>query len=174
MLALKGNHEKLRAAVAEHFEQLHKDDFEHGDCRRRQTKGNGHGRVEKRYYYHAPLPEGIKPLAKDWKGLTTIGQVVSITERDGKETTDVRYYLTSLKLGVKRFARAVRGHRGIENSLHWVLDVTWGEDQSRARDRRLADNLAAFDASPSDCLSDTPPSTASKENSRSLDGTTNS
>ena len=53
----------------------------------------------------------------------------------------MRYYLTNLKPGVKRFAEAVRGHWTIENSLHWVLDVTFGEDQSRSRNRRLAENL---------------------------------
>jgi predicted transposase YbfD/YdcC len=144
VLALKGNHEKLHAAVAEHFERLHEEGFKNAACLRRQTKEKGHGRVERRYYYQAPLPEGVKPLARQWKGLTTIGQVISITERDGKETSDVRYYLCSLKPGVKRFATAVRGHWGIENSLHWVLDVTFNEDQSRARDRTLADNLAAL------------------------------
>lgn len=142
VLALKGNHEKLHAAVREHFDALHENDFQESDCRRRTTKEKGHGRVERRYYYQAPLPASLKPFVKDWKGLKTIGQVISITERDGKETSEVRYYLSSLKPSVKRFADAVRGHWGIENALHWVLDVTFGEDQSRARDRRLADNLA--------------------------------
>ncbi len=57
-----------------------------------------------------------------------IGQEISITERDGKETSDVRYYLSSLPLGVKRFALAVRGPWGIENSPQWVLDVIFNED----------------------------------------------
>ena len=144
VLALKGNHEKLHAAVREHFDQLHENDFEDADCRQRQTHDKGHGRVERRYYYQAPLPAELKPLAKGWKGLATIGQVVSITERDGKETSEVRYYLSSLKPSVKRFAEAVRGHWGIENSLHWVLDVTFREDESRVRNRRLAENLAAL------------------------------
>lgn len=144
VLALKGNHEKLHAAVAEHFDALHESDFEDANCRRRQTNEKGHGRVERRYYYQSPLPRALEPLAKEWKGLKTIGQVVSITERDGKETSEVRYYLSSLPPGVKRFAEAVRGHWAIENSLHWVLDVTFREDESRSRDRRLAENLAAL------------------------------
>lgn len=144
VLTLKGNHEKLHAAVAEHFDQLHETDFQNSDCRRRQTNQKGHGRIERRYYYQAPLPEQLRPLADEWTGLTTIGQVISITERDGKECSEVRYYLSSLKPGVKRLAHAIRSHWGIENSLHWVLDVTFNEDQSRARDRRLADNLAAL------------------------------
>lgn len=144
VLALKGNHQKLHAAVREHFDALHESDFEGADCRRRQTQGKGHGRVERRYYYQAPLPASLQPLAGGWEGLTTIGQVVSITERDGKEVSEVRYYLSSLPPGVKRFADAVRGHWAIENSLHWVLDVTFREDESRSRDRRLAENLAAL------------------------------
>ncbi|QDV78345.1 ISAs1 family transposase [Botrimarina mediterranea] len=144
VLALKGNHEKLHVAVIEHFVALHERSLEGTDCRRRQTQGRGHGRVERREYYQTPLPDSIKPLAAGWKGLKTIGQVVSITERDGKETSEVRYYLSSLSPGVKRFAEAVRGHWAIENSLHWVLDVTFREDESRSRDRRLAENLAAL------------------------------
>jgi predicted transposase YbfD/YdcC len=144
VLAVKGNQKKLYAAIAEHFDELHENDFENSVCRRRVTKEKGHGRVEHRYYYQSPLPEGLRPLANDWTKLTTIGQVISITWRDGKECSDVRYFISSLKPGVKRFAQAVRGHWAIENSLHWVLDVTFNEDQSRARDRRLADNLAAL------------------------------
>jgi predicted transposase YbfD/YdcC len=144
VLALKGNHQKLHDAVRDHFDALHQSDFDGSDCRRRQTKGKRHGRVERRYYYQAPLPDSLQPLAEGWEGLMTIGQVVSITERDGRETSEVRYYLSSLKPGVKRFAEAVRGHWSIENSLHWVLDVTFREDESRSRDRRLAENLAAL------------------------------
>lgn len=111
VLALKGNHEKLHAAVREHFDALHEsDNFQ--DCRRRPTNEKGHGRLEQRYYYQTPLPESIKPLAEGWAGLKTIGQVISITERDGRETSEVRYYLSSLSPGVKRFAQAVRGHWG--------------------------------------------------------------
>ncbi|MGE0374705.1 MAG: ISAs1 family transposase [Planctomycetaceae bacterium] len=62
--------------------------------------------------------------------------------RDGQETTDIRYYLSSLPLGVKRFARAVRAHWGIENSCHWSLDVTYREDDSRIREKHLRENFA--------------------------------
>ena len=142
VLALKSNHEKLHDAVREHFDQLHENDFESGDCRRRRTRDQGHGRAERRYYHQAAVPVELMPLTEGWEGLKTIGQVISITERDGKETSEVRYYLSSLPLGVKRFALAVRGHWGIENSLHWVLDVTFNEDQSRIRKDYGPDNFA--------------------------------
>ena len=77
-----------------------------------------------------------------WAGLKSIGVVVSECVRDGKETVEVRHYISSLAVGVKRFAHAVRSHWGIENSCHWTLDVTYREDESRIRERRLRENFA--------------------------------
>lgn len=158
VLAVKENQPKLHAAITEHFEQLHEKDFQESDCRRRQTKEKAHGRIEQRLYYQGPLPETLQPFVSGWANLTTIGQVISITERDGKECSDVRYFISSLPLGVKRLSQAIRGHWGIENSLHWVLDVTFNEDQSRIRKdhgpenfallRRFAISLVKQDTSP--------------------------
>ena len=67
--------------------------------------------------------------------------MLTVTERDGKETCDVRHFIVSLEPKVRRFANAVRGHWGIENSLHWVLDVTFNEDQSRIRKDYGPDNF---------------------------------
>ncbi|QDU88940.1 Transposase DDE domain protein [Pirellulimonas nuda] len=163
VLAVKENQLKLVEALRGCFDGWHEEDFQAGDCRRRKTSEKGRGRVEERYYYHAPLPESLRPFVKDWTGLATIGQAISITERDGKQTSEVRYYISSLPPEVKKFASAVRGHwppiqeRG-EDSLHWVLDVTFGEDQSRIRKdhgpenfallRRLAVSVIKQDTSP--------------------------
>ena len=68
-----------------------------------------------------------------WKGLQAIGIAINDTERDGKLTSEVRYYILSQQLSAKKFGEAVRGHWSIENRLHWQLDVTFGEDQSRIR-----------------------------------------
>ena len=77
------------------------------------------------------------------KGIKAVGMAVRVTEKnDGTTNGDVRYFITSRYLTGKRLAQAVRGHWGIENSLHWVLDVTFDEDQSRTRKRRIADNLS--------------------------------
>jgi len=70
--------------------------------------------------------------------------VVSSREIQGKVTIERRYYLSSLKLDVETFARAVRGHWAVENKLHWVMDVCFREDQSRARQGYAAQNLATL------------------------------
>jgi predicted transposase YbfD/YdcC len=71
-----------------------------------------------------------------------VGYVLSVVQREGRETVEVRYFISSLKPNAKRLAQAVRGHWGIENSQHWVLDVVCQEDPSRARLDNAAENLA--------------------------------
>jgi predicted transposase YbfD/YdcC len=141
VLALKGNQETLHQAVIDRINEPWEDDFAHVKARRHQTKETGHGREETRSYIQMPVPEDL-PGRELWKGLKSIGVVVSECVRDGKETVEVRYYISSLGVGVKRFAHAVRSHWGIENACHWSLDVTYREDESRIRDRHLRENFA--------------------------------
>ena len=68
----------------------------------------------------------------------------SVREINGQRSVERRYYLSSLSADIDRFAKAVRGHWSIENQLHWVLDVVFGEDQARARTKQAAENLAAM------------------------------
>jgi predicted transposase YbfD/YdcC len=88
-----------------------------------------------------PAPLDL-PGLELWKGLATIGVAISVSVRDGKETIETRYYISSLEMGVKRFSHAVRSHWGIENSCHWTLDMTFREDESRIRDQNLRENFA--------------------------------
>jgi predicted transposase YbfD/YdcC len=141
VLALKGNQETLHQAVIDHILDQWEDDFARVKARRLQTRETGHGREETRSYIQMPVPASLPGLDL-WAGLKSIGVVVSECVRDGKETVDVRYYISSLAVGVKRFAHAVRSHWGIENSCHWTLDVTYREDESRIRERRLRENFA--------------------------------
>ncbi len=142
VLTAKENQPKLYQAIQTFFDEQTEDDFEHAHYRRHETREKGHGRRDERYYYLAKLP-GEFPLKKQWPGIQAIGMVIRMTENsDGTERAEVRYFIASRYLSGQRFARSVRGHWGIENSLHWVLDVTFDEDQSRARQRHLADNLS--------------------------------
>jgi predicted transposase YbfD/YdcC len=87
-----------------------------------------------------PVPEDL-PTLNLWAGLKSVGVVVSECVRDGRVTDEVRYYISSLKVGVKRFAHAVRSHWGVENACHWSLDITYREDESRVRERHLGENI---------------------------------
>jgi len=102
-----------------------------------------HGRIETRRYYQSAELDWFADRAK-WEGLRSVGMVEATREVGGKTTVERRYYLSSLPLGVETFARAVRGHWGVENKLHWVLDVQMREDQSRARAGHAAENLATL------------------------------
>jgi predicted transposase YbfD/YdcC len=139
VLGLKGNQETLHQAVIDHINEML--DGELGDACEHVTSEKGHGREETRTYLQFPAPADL-PGFTLWKGLKSIGIVTSQCLRDGKETIEVRYYISSLAVVVKQFARAVRGHWGIENTCHWVLDMTYREDESRIREKTLRENFA--------------------------------
>jgi len=103
----------------------------------------GHGRIETRRYWQS-TDIGWFADHEKWEGLRSVGVVESVRDIGGQTSTERRYYLSSLALDVKKFAQAVRSHWGVENQLHWVLDVVFGEDQSRARTGHAAENLATL------------------------------
>jgi predicted transposase YbfD/YdcC len=139
VLALKGNQETLHQAVIDHIDEQLEGELE--GAQEHVTTEKGHGREETRTYLQLPAPKGLPGFGL-WKALKTIAVVTSLCVRDGKQTVEVRYYLSSLGMDVKRLARAVRGHWGIENGCHWVLDVTYREDESRIRQEALRENFA--------------------------------
>jgi predicted transposase YbfD/YdcC len=139
VLALKGNQEKLYEAVVGHIDGQLEGDLK--DAQELVTTEEGHGRAETRTYLQLPAPEAL-PGFTLWKALKTIAIVTSVCLRDGKETIEIRYYISSLAMGVKQLAHAVRSHWGIENGCHWVLDVTYREDESRIREQSLRENMA--------------------------------
>jgi len=141
VLALKANHETLHQAVIDYVEEQAKTDFAEVEARRHITKETGHGRRETRCYIQMPAPESL-PGLELWKGVKSIGVVTSVCMRDGKETIETRYYISSLEVKIKQFAHAVRSHWGIENGCHWCLDMTFREDESRIREKHLRENFA--------------------------------
>src|SRR5262245_9544155 len=141
VLDLKGNQGTLHQAVLDYVNQHLDNDFADVAARRHQETDRGHGRVEHRSYLQMPVPEGLRGAAP-WKGLRSIGMATLVCQRDGRETGEVRYYLSSLPVGVRRFARAVRSHWSIENGCHWSLDVTFREDESRIREPKTRENFA--------------------------------
>lgn len=143
VLAVKGNQPTLHQGIINFFEDHLEDDFARVKVRRHQTTEKGHGRIEDRWYYICPVPDALPDRGR-WKNLKAIGMTVNRTERDGKESISIRYYIVSKFLSGKRFAEAVRKHWGIENNLHWQLDVTFQEDQSRIRKGHADANFSSL------------------------------
>ena len=141
VLTVKDNQPKLHEAVRTFFESHLDNNFEDLQYRCRETTDSGHGRMDERSYYLAKIPADF-PLRKEWPTIKAIGYSLRVTTTpDGREVDEVRYYILSRYLSGKRFSEAVRGHWSIE-SMHWVLDVTFREDDSRTRERTLANNLS--------------------------------
>ena len=141
VFALKGNQGTLYDAVTEYITKHMENDFADIDARKHTEKLKGHGREDEITYYQMRVPADLANKEK-WAGLKTIGVAIRQSERGSHSSTEVRFYIASIGMGVKRFARYVRGHWAIENTLHWCLDVTFREDESRLRNRTAADNLA--------------------------------
>jgi predicted transposase YbfD/YdcC len=141
VIVVKDNQPTLLAAIQAFFLDHLERDLQDLRYRCHETLDEGHGRIDERSYYLTKMPRGFAP-ARDWPWVKAIGYAVRITRHaDGTESDEVRYYLSSRYLSGKRFAEAVRGHWGIE-AMHWVLDVNFREDDSRTRERTLANNLS--------------------------------
>ena len=115
-------------------------DLEDLQYRCHETSESAHGRIDERSYFITKIPSDFA-LKKEWPWIKAIGYSLRVTQHaDGSETDETRYYILSRYLSSKRFSKAVRGHWAIE-SMHWVLDVNFREDDSRTRERTLGNNL---------------------------------
>jgi predicted transposase YbfD/YdcC len=141
ILAVKDNQPKLHDAIAAFFTEQIDRDFADVQYRAYESEETAHGRIDERSYFLTRVPRDFAPAA-DWPEVKAIGYAVRwTTHADGAQTSEVRYYVSTRYLSGKRFAEAVRGHWGIE-ALHRVLDVTFREDDGRARERTLGNNLS--------------------------------
>ena len=115
---MKENQPNLNQAIHDFFSEHLEDDCDSIACRRFESHEKGHGHVDDRYDYLTKLPDDF-PLKETWMGPKAMGRAVIVTEHNhGKHSGDVRYYITSRCMSGERFNKAVRGHWGIENSLH--------------------------------------------------------
>ena len=140
VLALKGNQGTAFAEVKAFLDEAIERKETH--LVTLKTTDKEHGRLEVRQYWQTEKLDWFADR-KEWEGLQSVGVVEARRTMGGKESVERRYYLSSLSNDAARLAKAVRGHWGVENSLHWVLDVVFGEDNSRARSGYAAENLAA-------------------------------
>jgi predicted transposase YbfD/YdcC len=141
VLPVKANQERLLHDIEMTFVAACAWDFEGISHDLYTTEEKGHGRRETRSYI-VLHQLGLIRDRDQWERLTTIGQCIHEREVDGKLTTEEHFFIGSRKMTARQYAEALRGHWGIENNLHWQLDVSFSEDDSQVANRNAAENLA--------------------------------
>jgi len=142
ILAVKGNQEHLQKDVQATVERALEGNLPKNHVANYTTTEEGHGRQERRMYTVIHNVDGIRDR-EAWKGLNTVGMCCRERTANGKTTLEIHYFIaSSRRMGVKRFAAALRQHWSVENNLHWQLDISFREDASRIQHRNGAENFS--------------------------------
>lgn len=146
LLAVKDNQEKLANALREFFADGAANGFGKLPVSTFSTVEKDHGRIETRQaLWVTNLSWLDKPIREHWPKLAGVGMIERIREINGKPSTEQAFYIGAKGIvDAESFAKAVRSHWGIENSLHWVLDVTFREDECRVRKGHAPQNFSAL------------------------------
>jgi predicted transposase YbfD/YdcC len=143
ILTVKANQAKLLADIQATVEKALAGEFQPGVVRQLTTREEGHGRQEDRSYVVIENVEGLRDR-KSWAKVAVVGMCGRERTVAGKTTTEVDYFIGSRRMSARKYAQALRGHWGIENNLHWQLDVSFGEDNSRIQEPHAAENFGVL------------------------------
>lgn len=143
VIALKGNQGTLEAEAINFFEQARQVGYEEVPCDRCSSQGKGHGRIEER---EVVITEDLSWLVgvEDWAGLTSLIEVTSRRTIKGKTSEEKRCFISDKKMSAEKAGEIVRKHWGIENGLHWTMDVVFQEDISTTNIGHTAENLSVL------------------------------
>jgi predicted transposase YbfD/YdcC len=142
VIALKGNQGNLHAEIENFFQQAKEVMPIESGCDFAQSVEKNRGRVEERQIWASSLGWLDEEMIKDWVGIKSVVCIRSNRTHKGKSTTEYRYYISSLEPVAEQHANITRSHWGVENNVHWHLDVTFGEDQSKIRAGYGAENFS--------------------------------
>jgi predicted transposase YbfD/YdcC len=144
VLAVKGNQGTLHEDIQDFFTDAYQAAFKNVEYDYYEDVDAGHGRIEQRQCWTVDAKKYRSQLCtfKHWHKLNSIIMIKTTRQLKNKTTHDTRYYISSAKRSAQIFGSAVRQHWGVENSLHWTLDVTFREDECRIRKGASPENLA--------------------------------